>query len=377
MKRLSFFLAAFAFCSLALMSGAICRSTVVPEPGEWDQAFEAREWQFPRDNGAHPGYRTEWWYFTGNLADNKGNRYGYELTFFREGIGREQADPKNAWTVDDIYLAHLAITDATGRRFAMEDRVSRKGPGIAGARSDRLRVWLRDWSAIENPGGSMLLRARGKGMELSLELKPLKPPVIHGSKGVSMKGSRPGQASYYTSYTSLSTKGSLKTPGSGRIDADGVSWFDHEFGSNQLTADQAGWDWFSLHMSDGRELMVYFLRRVDGSLEAASSGTIVDRLGKPRHLSLQEIRVEVLDRWKSPRSGAVYPSRWRVRVPSEGLDLLIRPLLSDQELLTPESTGITYWEGAVEGSGFSAGGEVKCEGYIELTGYAGKLGGMF
>jgi predicted secreted hydrolase len=376
-KRLLPCFLGFALFWLVSVSGSVCPAEPLTKSVEWNQVLGPRTWQFPRDNGVHPAYRTEWWYFTGNLADRKGYQYGYELTFFREGVSREGPGPRNAWSVGDIYLAHLAISDVGGRVFTMEDRVSRTGPGIAGAAPETLHVWLRDWSAAEDMNGSIFLRARGRGMDLSLELRPLKPPVIHGKNGVSEKGSRPGQASYYVSYTGLSTRGSLKVPGSASIEVDGVSWFDHEFGSNQLTPDQAGWDWFSLHISDGRELMVYFLRRIDGSLEPASSGTIVDRLGKPRHLFLDEITIEVLDRWKSPKSGATYPSRWRIVVPSENIDFIVRPLLPDQELLTPETTGITYWEGAVRGSGLSAGKKATCEGYVELTGYAGKLGGLF
>jgi predicted secreted hydrolase len=157
----------------------------------------------------------------------------------------------------------------------------------------------------------------------------------------------------------------------------GVSWFDHEFGSNQLAAEQAGWDWFSLHLSDGKDLMLYFLRRSDGAIEPASSGTMVDRQGRSRHLSLSAVKIDVLDRWKSPHSGASYPSRWRIRIPDEGLDQLVSPLLPDQELVTTRSTGITYWEGAVEGRGTSESRKVTCLGYVELTGYARELGGLF
>jgi predicted secreted hydrolase len=390
--------------------------TLADETTLWKQAIAPRIWQFPLDNGVHQEYRTEWWYFTGNLADGKGNRYGYELTFFREGMRRDRPDPNDVgppktsypthsdrrdpsdvgppktshpahsdrrdpsdvWSVRDIYLAHFAVTDVSGRRFTADDRVSRTGPGIAGSAADRLLVWLRDWSAKEEAGGRMLLRAKGRGTELSIELTPLKPPVVHGQGGVSRKGDLPGQASYYASYSNLGTRGSLRTPGgTGAVEVTGVSWFDHEFGSGQLALGQAGWDWFSLHMSDGRELMIYALRRTDGSVEPASSGTIVNRSGSHKHLTLTQIKVEVLDRWRSSKSGAAYPSRWRIRVPSEGLDLAVRPVLPDQELLTPETTGVTYWEGAVEGTGLSANRPVTCRGYIELTGYAGTLGGLF
>ncbi len=188
----------------------------------------------------------------------------------------------------------------------------------------------------------------------------------------------PGQASYYVSYTDLRVSGLVKTPRLAQpVRVKGVAWFDHEFGSSQLGADQAGWDWFGLHLSDGTDLMLYFLRRTDGSVEPESSGTIIDRSGTARHLALAQVRLDVLDHWRSPKSRAVYPSRWRVRIPSEGLDLTLSPLLADQELSTPESTGVTYWEGALEGQGLSGNRKITCRGYAEMTGYAGKLGAIF
>ena len=214
-------------------------------------------------------------------------------------------------------------------------------------------------------------------MEVDLLLVPQKPLIFHGQNGLSKKGPGEGQASYYTSFTHLETRGFLKSSSTTRTAVQGRSWFDHEFGSNQLTAEQKGWDWFSLGLTDGRDLMVYFLRRTDGSIEPASSGTLVEPDGKTRHLKLADISITVLDRWKSPRSGGEYPGRWRIQIPSSAIDLMIVPYLADQELMTPRSTGITYWEGAISGQGTSRGQSVTCQGYIELTGYAGTLGGLF
>ncbi len=343
----------------------------------WKQAEKPRTWSFPGDHGAHPDYRTEWWYFTGNLENDLGNRYGYQLTFFREGIRRRVGEPRTAWSLSDLYLAHFTVTDVRRRQFTVHERISRTGPGLAGARTDSLAVWLLNWSATQK-GRSIWLEATDSGIALGLHLLPRKPVVLHGDRGLSRKGERTGQASYYASYTDLITTGSLKTPTESQtIGVNGLSWFDHEFGSNQLTADQAGWDWFSLHLSDGRELMLYLIRKTDGSPEPASSGTIVGRKGGSRHLTLSETTVEVLDRWKSKRSGSLYPSRWRIRIEDEGIDLNVWPEIRDQELLTPGSTGITYWEGAVRGEGTSGGRQVAAQGYIELTGYAGKIGGLF
>ncbi len=367
-----------ALCCASLLFGPVVAS-FAEKADSWRQVVGPRDWHFPQDDGSHPEFRTEWWYFTGNLHDGKGNTYGYELTFFREGVKRSRpTHDRDVWSLRDIYLAHFTITDVSRRRFLTDDRASRTGPGLAGSWTDGLHVWLRDWSATQEKGVSLGLKARSEAAELGLNLVSLKPRVIQGKTGISKKGEGPGQASYYVSYTDLDTRGWLRVPGqSSKVEVRGVSWFDHEFGSNQLTRDQAGWDWFGLHLSDGRELMLYLLRRTDGSVEPASSGTIVDPTGAHRHLALSEINIAVLDHWRSAKSGAYYPSRWRIAIPTEGIELDVRPVLSDQELLTPETTGVTYWEGAVEGQGRAKYRDVACTGYVELTGYAGNLGGLF
>jgi predicted secreted hydrolase len=342
---------------------------------EWAQALTPRKWTFPRDHGAHPEFRTEWWYFTGNLRSPSEVPYGYQLTFFRQAVQVKSRMPENPWSLRDLYLAHFAITDIPKKRFRWKERISRTGPGLAGASTAGMEVWLLNWSA-QMKGSTIVLQAGDGGMELSLELIPRKPVVIHGRGGISRKGPNPGQASYYASLTDLRTRGFLKIEGS-KIPVAGRSWFDQEFGSNQLATDQTGWDWLSLYLSDGRDLMLYLLRRADGTIEPSSSGTLVFADGQSRHLELADFRLSVLQRRKSPRSGGLYPSRWRVEIPSAGIDLEISPRLPDQELTTEGSTGVTYWEGAVAGNGRSAHRSVSCEGYVEMTGYAGSLGGIF
>ncbi len=344
---------------------------------DWKQAVGPRTWSFPRDHGAHPEFRTEWWYFTGNLRDGAGNRYGYQLTFFRQGVRLQPANPGNPWSLRDLYLAHFALTDVRSGSFRFAEQVTRSGPGISGAASDGMNVWNLGWSA-RMQGGSILVHAGHEGMELSLELKPRKPLVLQGEKGLSRKGPAEGQASYYYSLTDLATRGTIRTPDTQMpVPVEGVSWFDQEFGSNVLSRDQVGWDWFSLHLSDGRDLMLFILRKKDGTVERESSGTLIEPDGKSRHLKLGEIQMEVLGTWKSPKSGGAYPNRWRIRIPGTGIDLQIAPLVAAQELITAGSTGVTYWEGAVDGSGTSPGRPINCEGYVEMTGYAGSMGGLF
>jgi predicted secreted hydrolase len=365
------------FSFLIVMACLFSGSLMIIYANEWRQVIGPWPWVFPRDHGSHPEFRTEWWYFTGNLLDPLKKRFGYQLTFFRQGVLFKAKDPSHPWAIRDVYLAHFTLTDVSAGQFWYAERASRKGPGLAGASEEGMNLWLLNWMATME-GNRIRLEARHQGMELSIDLVPRKPLVFHGKNGLSEKGRMEGQASYYFSYTDLEATGSIKMPSSQTsIRVNGKSWFDHEFGSNQLTPEQVGWDWFSLHLSDGQDLMLYFLRRKDGTVEPSSSGTLVTRSGDAIHLKLSEIDVEVVDHWKSPKSGGRYPNRWRIKVPRAKIEMAFSALVPSQELLTEGSTGVIYWEGAVAGEGTSDGNPMTCEGYVELTGYAGSLGGLF
>jgi len=344
---------------------------------EWKQAVGPRQWSFPRDHGAHPEYRTEWWYFTGNLKDKDGRRYGYQLTFFRQGLVHKPSQPDNPWSVRDVYLAHFAIVDETSGTFWHYDQSSRSGPGLAGAMIGSLDVWTLAWSA-KMIGNVIHLKARKHEMALDLKLSPRKPKVFHGNKGLSTKGPNPGQASYYYSFTDLASQGTIQTEVSkSPVAVTGTSWFDQEFGSNVLSPDQVGWDWFGIHLSDGRDIMLFQLRKKDGTIEASSSGTIIEKDGTWRHLRQSDIWLNVKAQWKSPKSGGTYPAQWHITIPAAHIDITLAPIVASQELITEASTGVTYWEGAVTGSGTSRGIQIAVEGYAELTGYAGSLSGVF
>ncbi|HBH86743.1 MAG TPA: carotenoid 1,2-hydratase [Syntrophaceae bacterium] len=349
----------------------------VPVPADgWKQAITQRSWHFPKDHGAHPDYRTEWWYFTGNLVGEKSNRYGYQLTFFRQGIQTERKNRRNAWSIHDVYLAHFAISDVGNGSFWFSEQVSRPGPGLAGASTHGMDVWCLNWRA-RMKNGRVLLDAKHGGTYLRLELIPRKPVVLHGENGLSRKGPLGGQATYYYSFTDLETKGILKTEKmSDPVNVTGKSWFDQEFGSHQLSAEQVGWDWFSLHLSDGRDLMIYMLRRKDGTVEPSSSGTLVEKNGRARHLKLQDIDIKPLAHWKSPASGGLYPSRWQIRIPPADISLVFSTTITNQELDTAGSTGVIYYEGTVSGKGTSSHKPLTSEGYVEMTGYAGSIGGV-
>ncbi len=348
---------------------------------------------FPFDHGAHRGYLTEWWYYTGHLKSRSGRRFGFELTFFRNAFVPPSALLKrqSKWATRDLMLAHFALTDAQEKRFLFDDRIARACAlplaGADAASTKPPRIWLGDWSLqFQAPRGqSQRIRARGRShpdqasssesttFALDLSQAALKPPAVHGRGGISRKGAGEGNASHYYSLTRLQSSGTISIGGEA-FQVSGQSWFDHEFGSSQLSSAQVGWDWFSLQLSDGRELMLYSLRHADGSVDAASAGTLIAREGSTKYLSRADFRIEPLAWWTSPRSLARYPSRWRLRLPREGLDLQLAPAQEDQELDTRRSTGISYWEGLVDARGTASSAAssatISGEGYVELTGYA-------
>ncbi len=361
------------------VAGAVAYQVACQPRGEvFTPALAGYTFAFPRDHAAHPGYKTEWWYYTGHLRGPKPEqRYGYQLTLFRVRLTpEEQARPLvSHFAADQVFFGHFAVTDLAAKRFVYSELISRGSLGEAGARTDYYRTFLDPWT-VQQLGNQFTLDAADASDSTSLRLilGPGKGVIVNGVDGVSMKGSAPGQASHYYSMPRMPSAGVLTVDGQ-PVQVVGESWMDHEFGSNQLSPDQVGWDWFSLQLSDGSELMLYRLRRQDGSTEPASSGTFIDPTGHARHLTLAEYRIDELARWTSPVSKATYPARWRVQVPGLALDLTITPTLADQELRTRNSTRVVYWEGDSNVTGTSAGKPVTGQGYVELTGYAGSMAG--
>jgi predicted secreted hydrolase len=358
-----------------------------PDLAGFARATAVRPFVLPLDHGPHFEFQTEWWYYTGNLAAADGRRFGFQLTFFRRGLSPGPPPDGPGLASNQVYFAHLAITDVSAGRHVAAERFSRGAAGLAGATSAPFAVWLEDWKAsgasstaaadpTSRDGRDVRLVARdaSSGISLDLELRSRKPLVAHGNRGLSAKSEEPGNASYYVGYTRLSASGRLASPdvasGSarGEVAVTGEAWFDHEWSTSALGRGAVGWDWFSLQLDDAREVMYFQLRREDGGIEAVSGGTLVDPDGRTRRLARDDVRIEVLRRWRSPETGATYPSRWRLAVPSEGLDLLIEPRVESQEM----RTSFLYWEGAVHVSGPATG-----QGYVELTGYAGSMQGVF
>lgn len=326
--------------------------------------------RFPRDHAAHPEFQTEWWYYTGHLSSG-GRRFGFELTFFQVGIDPERKKSKSAWAPHTLYFGHFAVTDEDRGAFHYTESASRPALGMAGSETRRYRVWIHDWSAELLPDGKThRLKASVPDFGIDLDLTPLKPPALHGIDGVFQKSAGLGRASHYYSMTRLESRGTLRLNGE-RLPVTGLAWMDHEFGSNQLTPQEAGWDWFSLQLENNRELMLYTMRLKDGGVEPESGGTIVNPDGTWKRLPLAAFQARPAATWRSPRTRAVYPSGWTVRVPAEGLDLRITPTVADQELVTSGSLGVTYWEGSVRVEGNERGKPVRGVGYVELTGYTG------
>jgi len=336
---------------------------------EFRQALPGYQFRFPHDHGTHNDFQTEWWYYTGHLRAEDGRTFGFQLTFFRRAAAPEAAGRNpSRWSIRHLYFAHFALTDEKGRRFHFTEKISRAGIGKAGAEAGRLGVWIDEWR-VQADGAAHVLQAHAEGITLRLRLTPEKPPVIHGAGGISRKGAGPGESSHYYSFTRMRTDGTLLLDGAA-LPVTGVSWMDHEFGSNQLGSEQVGWDWFALQLADSTELMIYQIRRRDGSVEPASGGTWIRADGTAASLARDDIAIDVLDHWLSPQSGSRYPGRWRISVPSLRLTVEVAPTVSGQELITRRSTQVTYWEGSVTLTGEREGRSISGLGYAELTGYA-------
>ncbi len=360
--------------SSALAAALLLAASV--DPG-WRPAEPYHRWSFPADQRAHPGYRNEWWYFTGTLEaiDAPGRRFGFQLTFFRIGLVPEAPPLDSAWTASDAVMVHAAVTDVAAETHRFSEVLWRAVPLLGGFPSapDPVLAWARAppgtegrWEVrLGRDGFRLEARDAAGGIALDLSLRPRKPPALQGPNGLSRKSAEEGYASLYVSLTRLATEGTLELDGR-RVAVRGESWMDREIGSSQLAPDQVGWDWWSLRLADGRDLMLYVLRRKDGSA-SWRNGTLVERDGRVRLLGPEEWSTRALGTWRGAASGATYPSGWQVEVPGDGIRLTVTPEVRTAENRSALVPGLAYWEGpvrAVDGRGAAAG-----EGYVELTGY--------
>jgi predicted secreted hydrolase len=336
--------------------------------GQYKTALPGYRYEFPRDYFNHPDYQTEWWYTTGNLTASDGHHYGFELTFFRQGVDRDPGK-QETWDIQDLYLAHLALSDLDGGKFYHSERTNRAGPGLAGIDEKQKRIWNGNWE-IQWNGEEEILKVADEKFSLSFSLRSEKPPVIHGVNGVSQKAAGVGRASHYISFTRLLTSGTIEMAGRS-ISVRGTSWMDHEFFTYSMDAEQVGWDWLSLQFEDDTELMLYQFRRKDGVSDPYSSGTYVDSGGKPVHLTAADFRlVPTGETWTSDVTGAKYPVSWNVEIPKLGLKLAVTTGLKSQELAGGSKIAPSYWEGAIAIEGTRRDTSVRGVGYLEMTGYA-------
>lgn len=332
------------------------------------RARTPRAFEFPADHGSHPEFRTEWWYFTGNLLDAGGRHFGFELTFFRVGFEGRAEHPKSSWATQQIWMAHFALTDTARERFVAAERLSRGALDLAGAQSAPFRVWVEDWSAEALSGvleEGLKLRAEAEQAGLDLRLRPTKPHVAQGDAGLDAKGPEPGNASFYYSLPRMTASGSVRDSEGEAWRVEGEAWMDREWSTSSLSPDVEGWDWFALQLDDGRDVMLYRLRERGGGTSPFSGGSLVGADGAVVRLGPEDFELDPRRSWTSQASGVTYPVAWTVRLPGHGLELDVTPRLESQEL----RLSVRYWEGAVQVSGTDNGAPIGGHGYLELAGY--------
>lgn len=359
-----------------LMGSAGCSKA--PEPNALDlnaalggvadagfsRAVQPRPFQFPHDHAAHPDFRNEWWYVTGNVQTADGRQFGYQVTWFRIALTPDKPVSDSAWATNQVWMAHVALTDVQANEHWHDQRFARGAAGLAGQSVQPFRVWLEDWQMVGNGAGEFpwAIAVKAHDFTLNLQLRPQKPPVLQGNQGLSQKSSEVGNASYYYSLTRLQTLGEIYRDGQ-RFTVMGESWLDREWSTSVLGADQAGWDWFSLQLADGHELMFYRLRKKSGETDTHSAGKWVLPDGSAQTLLSDAVELKPVRYWRAAR-GARYPVVWEMRLPKQQRQWRIEAVVDDQLM----QTGITYWEGAVRVVDVGSG-EVLGRGYLEMSGY--------
>ena len=338
-----------------------------PQSPRFQQVINPRQFTFPVDHGPHPDYGIEWWYFTGNLSTKDNRNFGYQLTLFRIGLGNDGIERESNWSTSQIYMGHLALSDVQNQKFHAFERFSREALDLAGSLvtdDGRFHVWIEDW-IIDGLGSDqpvVRILAHEGDLKIDLVLESSKTITLNGELGFSRKSREVGGASYYYSCTRMVTNGSL-TLGQQNFQVAGLSWMDREWSTSALSEGQAGWDWFGLQLSDGRDLMLYQLIKDNGDIDANSSGTLTEENGSYQSLNNEDFVITNLDYWKSKSSGTKYPSKWRIKIPDQDIDITVTPYFKNQEF----NAIIRYWEGATSVKGLSNNRDVTGSGYVEIT----------
>jgi len=335
----------------------------------FSKAVEKRKFIFPDDHGPHPDFRTEWWYFTGNLTSDDNRKFGYQFTIFRTALSKEKPERNSDWNSNQIYMAHFAVTDIDGNKFYFDEKFSREGNKLAGAKAKPFKVWLDDWQIIQIEDKTLYdlpvirINTKSEKFEINFKLEAVKPIVLQGDEGLSQKGKQPGNASYYYSYTRLKTEGKIILDGK-EFSVNGFSWMDREWSTSALSEDQSGWDWFALQFDDNTEIMYYQMRKNDGNPDAFSKGAYINKDGTSQLIKKDDVILNVNDYWKSP-TREEYPSGWRLQIPEKEIDLTITPAIKNQLM----DVAVRYWEGSVKIEGTKSGSKITGRGYVEMTGY--------
>ena len=339
------------------------------ENEDFSKAVEKRKFIFPDDHGPHSDFRTEWWYFTGNLISDDNRKFGYQFTIFRTALTKEKSERNSDWNSNQIYMAHFAVTDIDGNKFYFDERFSREGNNLAGVQASPIKVWLEDWQIIQTENRAaydlpiVSIKANSEKAKINFKLEAVKPIVLQGDEGLSQKGKQPGNASYYYSYTRLKTEGKIILDGK-EFSVNGFSWMDREWSTSALSEEQVGWDWFALQLNDNTEIMYYQMRKNDGTPDISSKGVLVNKDGTSQLIKKDDVVLTVKDNWLSP-TGEQYPSGWRLQIPKKEIDLNIIPAVKNQLM----DVAVRYWEGSVKIEGTKSGAIILGRGYVELTGY--------
>lgn len=329
-------------------------------PEQFRRVLGPEDIEFPRDHAVHTDYRSEWWYFTGNLVDDDGRPFGFQFTLFRFGQTPELVID-SAWASDQLWMAHLALSDIDQERFYQAERFARGALGLAGA--NERHWWLRDWQVVAEDDG-WRLQATTPEFDIDLIMHLTRPIVFQGDRGYSRKGPEPGNASRYYSATRLASHGQIRL-GERKLVVEGLAWLDREWGSGQLAEEVEGWDWFALHLDDGRDLMIYRLRQHDGTASPWSAGVLVQPDGQSQVLTAGDFEARPGAYWRDS-SGVRWPLEWDLDLPSENLALAVKARFEAQRW----TRSVPYWEGSVSVSD-RVGGQTIGLGYLELSGYAG------
>jgi predicted secreted hydrolase len=332
------------------------------------KADKSRKFKFPEDYGSNNDYKLEWWYFTGNLNSKEGNKFGYQFTIFRNALSPDSNKIQSGFSSNQLYFAHFTISDISNNQFYYDEQYARGIKGVGSASYNPLEIRVNDWTIKGNYNQDyskpdfFLNAVSSFGNSIDLRLIPFKDVVLHGDSGLSKKSNEPANASYYYSITRLLTKGKIKVNDKD-YEVDGLSWFDREWSSGSLSKNQVGWDWFSIQLSDGTDIMFFKLRDKSGNTDFAK-GTIIYPFSGSKNLGSEDVKIRTINYFKT-KDGVKYPSEWELEIPNESIKLKIKTQIPDQEL----KLAVRYYEGSINISGSYKNNPISGNGYIEMTGY--------